>query len=114
MTTNSRKISLLEFVDGVTNRRSFLTILGRFLERCPYSPDGQYNGSKTKVTDLMVGFSYTQYKEYMEIAKKLGLITPEGTRTDDGQCVLNDLYHIGAIFKKNNNSNNGHNRNNSH
>ena len=56
-------------------------------------------------------FSYSQYTGYKELAIELGLIIAQNggfIRTDDGHSVLNDLYHIGMVFQKNNNSNNGH------
>jgi hypothetical protein len=113
MKSNSKNHSPLDFIEGIRNRKDFLITVGRVIERCTYSSNGSYDGVKpTKVIDLMSGMSYTQYETYRDIALGLGLImTKNGgfIRTDDGHSVLNDLYHIGTIFGKNNNSNNGHN-----
>lgn len=112
MVVYSKKFSPLDFIREVRNRNDFLLILGRILERCPYSADGSYEGVKpAKASELMNGFSHLQYTGYKELAIELGLIIAQNKgfiRTDDGQSVLNDLYHIGTIFQKNNNSNNGH------
>jgi hypothetical protein len=112
MVVYSKKYSPLDFIRGVRNRNDFLIILGRILERCHYSADGTYEGVKpTKVTEIMEGLSHPQYSGYKDLAIKLGLLKAQNggfVRTDDGQSVLNNLYHIGTIFQKNNNSNNGH------